>query len=618
MAVGSPREILGMDSSCVRRIIINSNISMNSADQEKQQLLERIRQLEEQNASMQRMVSGQSATTPHTPTLSPRKKIINNKISNIWHTRRRVSLVEVFSLIGAIIVCIGVVILITINWDQMGTGMRILCTLGIGALMHGISIFCFKYERLRLSYVGYALYLISTFVIPYGFFVVIDSFEAEVTPGIHLLIAVLVFFIHTASYIVLRKTLCTLAMLASFSWIFLALTSLMFQKSALVTSEIAFLQLFVLGLFYSLLGLVLAHTNRRDFTMPLYVVGTLSLFLSIFNPDDWWSDGGDPLISPLLRILLATFALAAMHILYFYTYNRSWFLFAGVISGTGLFISLTSLMFGTDALVAHNIQFFQLITVAIFYSMFGLVMSRQGRARLAALFYLGGTLLLSGESLYLLLTDSYYGLFEIFETPLLELLIVSLALTCIHIFYYRFYAQPQFFLVSILAGAGVFFAVTQMMVASTDYADSSLFFAIRFFIVGLVYMLFAYLFNSRTDQQLIKKHISLSTFLYLLGSTTVLVSGFYFNDQGGRDGNFVWEILYPVFIMGFIALSVYIQSKITLLVSFFALMGYIALVTSYFEDDSSFSWPIAIIVLGFLFIGIGYVPIYIKRKFFAN
>lgn len=592
-------------------------------DQEKQQLLERIRQLEEQNASMQqRMASNESVAPSHTPPSAPRKKkIVSDRISNIWHVRRKVNLTEVFSFIGAFIVFIGVVILISVNWEAMSTGMRLVATLGTGVVVYCGSIICFKHEHLHLTYVGYALYIISAFVIPFGFFVFIGSVNADPTPGIQLAISGLVFLIHTASYFILRNKLCILSMLVSFSWVFLALTSVIFQKSALITTEIAFLQLFVLGLFYTILGLVLSNTNKRDFTILLYAVGTLSLLISIFGEIDLWSGNEDPLISGVVRLLLTSLVLTAVHIFYYHIYQRAWFLFASVVAGTGLFLAVTGLIFESGgAVVTQDIQFFQLFTIGLFYGIFGAIMAQWGRKTLTKIFYVGSILFLLGEFVYLLLNDVYtslFGIFEIFETPLVEFLMIALALTFIHILYYRFYAQAHFLLASILSGTGVFFALTQIILAGTDYADNILTFSIRFFIVGFVYMLLGYIFASR-DQRLLRKHISLSALLYFLGSVAVLVSGFYFNDQGGRDGNFVWEVLYPVFIMGFIALSVYVQSKITLAVSFIALMGYIALITSYFQDDTSFSWPVALIVLGFLFIGIGYIPLYLKRKFFVD
>ena len=81
---------------------------MESVDQEKQYLLERIRQLEEENASLRHATLNQPSPPPPTPSHQ------KGKLSNIWHFRRKVGLVEVFSFIGASIVSIGVVILIAL------------------------------------------------------------------------------------------------------------------------------------------------------------------------------------------------------------------------------------------------------------------------------------------------------------------------------------------------------------------------------------------------------------------------------------------------------------------------------------------------------------------------
>ena len=75
------------------------------------------------------------------------------------------------------------------------------------------------------------------------------------------------------------------------------------------------------------------------------------------------------------------------------------------------------------------------------------------------------------------------------------------------------------------------------------------------------------------------------------------------------------EMLYPFLAFGGMVLSVSVlRSRLALTISTFAVISYIIYFTAeYFAD--SIGWPVALILLGFTIIGIGYFSINLNRKY---
>ncbi len=76
----------------------------------------------------------------------------------------------------------------------------------------------------------------------------------------------------------------------------------------------------------------------------------------------------------------------------------------------------------------------------------------------------------------------------------------------------------------------------------------------------------------------------------------------------------LWELLYFVLVFGCLVLSVYLRSRVVLVVSTLFLLVHVSYITSeYFAD--SLGWPIMLVVLGFVFIGLGYASLAINNKY---
>lgn len=76
----------------------------------------------------------------------------------------------------------------------------------------------------------------------------------------------------------------------------------------------------------------------------------------------------------------------------------------------------------------------------------------------------------------------------------------------------------------------------------------------------------------------------------------------------------VFDLVFIALIFGTFYLSVYLKSRVMLILAALYLIGHIFQLTAeYFVD--SIGWPLALIITGFLVIGIGYGTFYLNRRF---
>lgn len=121
--------------------------------------------------------------------------------------------------------------------------------------------------------------------------------------------------------------------------------------------------------------------------------------------------------------------------------------------------------------------------------------------------------------------------------------------------------------------------------------------------LGISYILFAQLFRDSWNERLVPLLLFFGA-VGLYGAAFIQVWD-----------TLIFEMLYPFLAFGGMVLSVSVLcSRITLTVSTLAVIAYVIYFTAeYFAD--SIGWPIALILLGFTVIGIGYFSIRLNRKY---
>jgi hypothetical protein len=131
-------------------------------------------------------------------------------------------------------------------------------------------------------------------------------------------------------------------------------------------------------------------------------------------------------------------------------------------------------------------------------------------------------------------------------------------------------------------------------------------------IVGVAYILIGFWYRSVSKVKEIgdeKEKRSVGSVLYALGTLAALGAGI---SVGG-----VFDLIFILFVFAAFYGSVFLKSRSMLILAALFLIGHIFKLTGeYFVD--SVGWPIALVVIGFLVIGVGSLTYYVNKKFITR
>lgn len=166
-------------------------------------------------------------------------------------------------------------------------------------------------------------------------------------------------------------------------------------------------------------------------------------------------------------------------------------------------------------------------------------------------------------------------------------------------------ARNLFIGLTIGFGTWLYFALASMLLGGGAYVYGFNLYTYLTVAAGIGYVLIGYGFSQSENTE---RHM-LTPVLYGLGliaSLSALLS------LGG-----IWDLLYPFVVFGVIYLSIYLKSKVFLRLGALFLMAYIVKVTGeYFSD--SLGWPLTLVLAGLALIGIGYLTVYLGKKYISN
>ncbi len=131
-------------------------------------------------------------------------------------------------------------------------------------------------------------------------------------------------------------------------------------------------------------------------------------------------------------------------------------------------------------------------------------------------------------------------------------------------------------------------------------------------LIGVVYILLAYWYGGMAERTAVSERWEkegLQNVLNGVGTLAILGAGIFVGD--------IFDLVYIALIFAAFYGSVYLKSRAMLSIASVFLMAHIIKLTSkYFVD--SIGWPVALIIVGFLIIGVGYFTVYLSRKYIGK
>ncbi|MEX2054790.1 MAG: DUF2157 domain-containing protein [Candidatus Andersenbacteria bacterium] len=200
---------------------------------------------------------------------------------------KRLGVVEILYAIGGAIVFLGIIILVSQNWNTLSDLTKITVTLGSGLAAYVVGLLFSRYKS--LDAVSQAFYLISAVVMPIGLNVTFDI--AGLNTGdfsLQTLITALLFAMFFASFIVFRKAIFILFSVIFGTWLFFSLTSwLVGTRPEFSELEFYEYRTLLVGLTYILLGYYFAQTPYRFMQGWLYGFGVLGFLGAALALGGW-------------------------------------------------------------------------------------------------------------------------------------------------------------------------------------------------------------------------------------------------------------------------------------------------------------------------------------------
>lgn len=186
---------------------------------------------------------------------------------------------------------------------------------------------------------------------------------------------------------------------------------------------------------------------------------------------------------------------------------------------------------------------------------------------------------------------------------------IALGLFAVFLLAYLIARKNILILLSIGFATWAYYSVIFQYLQSAAFANDSLQWVTM--LLGASYILIGYGYHDAAkalDAADAKEKKSIVGVLYGVGALAVLGSGI------AVGGSF--DILYILVLFAAFYGSVYLRNRAMLVLGSLFLVAHIGKLTSkYFAG--SVGWPVALIIVGFLTIGIGYLTFYLNRKFIA-
>src|SRR3989338_6236087 len=183
--------------------------------------------------------------------------------------------------------------------------------------------------------------------------------------------------------------------------------------------------------------------------------------------------------------------------------------------------------------------------------------------------------------------------------------VFSLGLIFIFYLFLNFSLKNVFLtLLTIMNGIAFIYVLVEALIGGSYSFDTDIYMYLTM-VIGLVYMLLSYSFRDGPNSKLVE-------ILNFFGITGLLGAAF-----SQIYGSLPWQLSFLVLVIGGFVFSIYAKIRAILVISTLFLLAHVSYITSeYFAD--SLGWPISLVILGFIFIGLGYLSININKKYIKD
>ncbi len=185
--------------------------------------------------------------------------------------------------------------------------------------------------------------------------------------------------------------------------------------------------------------------------------------------------------------------------------------------------------------------------------------------------------------------------------------LIFLLLTLAYMLLYRMQRSEVVFLFSVLYGATATILLTDAMLYAAPVVQLADYEAYRALLLGVSLLSLSTVFTQFRFFGIAAQ---------LIGGIAVYAAALYLGGWQPEQSVF-WELAYPLLIVLGGMFAIREQSRLVLILSAFATIGYIAKITGEYFSDSP-SWPLMLVLAGGLLMGVGWFTVWLSRKYITK
>lgn len=201
------------------------------------------------------------------------------------------SLANILYYIGGAIVFIGLIVLVSQQWETLSSFARIFASLGSAIALFSAAMILESKKKFRG--VSNAFHLIAAPLMAVGMFITLYEFDVDIQ-SLHtqVFIVALIAAMYAAAYFTTKRIIILIFFILYTSALFFGVTDLVVQPVLYSLDEInyIFYRIMTVGVTYMLLGYAFQKGNRKALTGWLYAAGSALFLLSALVLGKWEPD----------------------------------------------------------------------------------------------------------------------------------------------------------------------------------------------------------------------------------------------------------------------------------------------------------------------------------------
>lgn len=215
---------------------------------------------------------------------------------------KKMSFSGVLYFVGACIVLIGIMVLVTTNWEFLSSAVRILVTMGFAVVFFVAG--CFLAGNDKTKTISNVLHILAAALFPTGIMVTLYEYQIYPTMALYASISGSLAALYAISLYFTRRNLFTVLFTIYATWFVYAFVTYLVVRSGAVTSikDIYEYLTLALGACYVLVGNGLSSfKNHTRLSGVYYFVGSVGIYSALMSLSGWKPD--QSLVFELIYIL---------------------------------------------------------------------------------------------------------------------------------------------------------------------------------------------------------------------------------------------------------------------------------------------------------------------------